>query len=173
MTGRIINYQAFEVQFQELIRKGYMTEEREITQQGELFYKTILSNPDKAKDVVKAIKEIAKSDFDTWWSIFPPHDGFNYQGKKFERSRGLRVDKDKCRELFLKMVNSQEYTASQIIQATMADVTTRKNASLRANENKLKYLQNSATYLRQKSFDGFVDEIVKEENVNTSNSVDI
>lgn len=142
-----------------LIRKGYLTEDNEVTLQGKDYYTALLSNSGKTAEVVKIRKNQIESDFESWWSIFPPTDAFTYKGVNFKGERGLRIHKLKCKETFCKLVNSGEYTAIQIIEATKADVSTRKEASVKLRENKLKYLQNSSTYLNQRSFDPYVDQL--------------
>ena len=56
------------------------------------------------------------------------------------------------------------------------DVLNKKENSVKAGENKLKYLQNSLTYLTQRSYEPYI-EIVKEgitiEDKPTSKGVDI
>ncbi len=55
------------------------------------------------------------------------------------------------------------YTAEQIIEATKTDVFMRKEASLKG-ENRLTFIKNSAAYLNQCAFDGYVGEQKPEES---------
>lgn len=178
--GNVIDYiqnDKLDLLMKELERKGYIDEVGNPTFQGRLLWESIALGQRNVGGIMKAEKKSVvkkiQEDFDRWWAAYPPTDGFEYGGRKFEKSRGLRVDKDKCKELFSKLIVS-EYTAEQVIEATKIDVETRKKASLNCGINNLKYFQNSATYLRQKSFDAFIEEISKKDNdFQTNNTIDI
>jgi hypothetical protein len=109
------------------------------------------------------ITEIVPSRFDDWWNVYPATDGFKHEGREFYRSRALRISKEDCKKKFDVIIAKGLYTADQIIEATKIDVETRKKASVREDKNKLTFLQNSATYLNQLSFDPFVELIGKKE----------
>ena len=72
------------------------------------------------------------------------------------------------------MILDNEFTAEQIINATSYDVNLKKERSFKKGSNQLKYLQNSHTYLLQKSFVGFlgmnIKEVVRKSNLG---SIDI
>ena len=113
-------------------------------------------------------------EFDKWWNIFPGNDKFTVRGRSFGPTRTFRVKKDGCRLLFNSMVVNEEFTSEQIIQATLYDINLKKSLSFKKGSNQLKYLQNSHTYLNQKTFEGFIGLEVKEEpTINSGGSVDI
>jgi hypothetical protein len=144
---------------QTLSRKGFIAESGTITVLGKEYLQSLTTQTSDLKAVIKTMHTKATESFDTWWSIFPGTDKFKVGSKVFEGSRGLRQKKDDCRELFKTLVNKGEYTAEEIIEATKLDIETRKKNSVKKSENTLKYLQNSYTYLNQRSFDGYVDDV--------------
>lgn len=158
---------------QTLYKKSWVDADYKPTLLGIELYNTIFTE-ESAQTIVKNKKKEAATKFDEWWAIFPPTDKFEYKGKVFSGTRGLRVSKDTCRELFEKWVKRGDYKAEQIIEATKVDVETRKQASLKEGRNKLTFLQNSATYLRNASFDPYVNTTFTEEVVtNLNNTVDV
>ncbi len=140
--------------YQGLIRKGLITEtEDKMTTQGKellVFMET--------KQSTKLVKHKAiTSDFDEFWKNYPGTDTFSYNGRSFTGSRSLRVDKDNCRTKFNKILLEGEYSATQLTEAMKYDVLQKKEASIRTGTNKLSYMQNSLTYLNQRSFEPFIE----------------
>jgi hypothetical protein len=119
--------------------------------------------------------KVESSEFDEWWSIFPPNDKFEVKGKKFGPTRAFKTKKDDCRTLFNKLILDEKFTAEEIINATKYDINLKKDRSYTTGSNQLKYLQNSYTYLYQKTFDGFVGMGTTEEPRKKTNlgSIDI
>lgn len=139
-------------------RKGLVTEEDKVSKKGMDILTFVSKKTNKT-----LIKEKPKTtDFDKWWEIFPSNDKFVVRNKSFGPTRAFKTNKDGCRLLFNKMVLDKEYTAEQIINATLYDVNLKKERSFKKNSNQLKFLQNSHTYLYQKTFSGFVDMKVEE-----------
>lgn len=135
-----------------LIRKGLVTKEGDITENGVKILDFVSKKTNK-----KLVKRVAvKDDFEEWWKIFPSTDIFEYKGRKFEGSRSLRTGKEKCRLLFNKYVLEKKYTKEEIINATLYDVELKKANSFRSGDNKLQYLNNSHTYLLQEVFEPFI-----------------
>ena len=159
--------------YQSLLRKGLISDVTlSITQTGRELLAYIDSD-DKA--VIKRTRQ-KSSDFENWWSVFPLTDNFEYKGRKFTGSRGLRRSREDCRIKFNKILAEGDYTAQQIVDATSLDIFLKKEASLKTGENKLTYLQNSLTYLTQRSYEPFVEMIqtgMKIPNAQPKGSVDI
>jgi hypothetical protein len=80
---------------------------------------------------------------------------------KFTGSRSLRQNKEDCKLKFNKILLEGDYTAAELIAALNYDVLQKKENSVKQRSNKLTYLQNSATYLNQRSFEPFI-ELIKE-----------
>lgn len=160
-----------EVIYKSMLRKGLITSDNKITKIGIeiLDFISKKTNRKFEKPKVHATK------FDEWWDIFPKNDKFTIKGKTYGPTRSLTAPKDTCKLLFDKMVLDGEFTAEQIIEATLYDINLKKERSYKTNSNQLKYLQNAATYLRQKTFSGFVGMGKKEEPKSNTNlgSIDI
>jgi len=136
-----------------LLRKGLITE-KGLSLKGKELLEFISENKigatlNKKKDTIDT--------FDTWWKAYPGTDTFKEGSKIFKGSRSLRVNKEKCRIKFNKILNEGEYDANILITAMLYDVTQKKQLSIKKNENKLTYMQNSLTYLNQRSYEPFIE----------------
>lgn len=143
---------------QSLVRKGLITEtEDKLTTLGIDLLKFIKS--EESTKIVK--KKPATTEFEEWWKEYPGTDIFTYKGKKFSGSRNLKRDRDECRLKFEKILLEGEYTAAQLTEALKFDVLQKKENSIKTGVNRLSYMQNSATYLNQRSYEPFI-ELIKE-----------
>jgi len=114
------------------------------------------------KDSSKFVKK--KNDvtlFEQWFKAYPGTDSFEYKNKTFTGCRSLRQNKDECRLKFDKILLEGEYSAETMIEALNYDVIQKKEQSIKNSTNKLTYMQNSLTYLNQRSFEPFI-ELIKE-----------
>lgn len=155
-----------------LIRKGYLDpKDNSVTELGKslLIGGSINEGIIKSKAEIKKVVDKIKSDFDKWWEVFPATDAI--KEINVVPTRGLRTQKEKCREIFKKMINNQEYTAEAIIKATQFDVQNRKNLSLRCKENKLTFLHNSAKYLNDRDFEPFIGQDITNKQPKKSGGV--
>lgn len=142
-----------EAMLQSLIRKGLVTEENKITILGQElldFMTTKIAAP-----IVR--KKPSTKEFDDWWEAFPSTDQFEYKGRIFTGSRGMRVQKEKCKLKFNAILNEGKYTAKQITEATKYIVILKKESSMKKRSNELTYLQNSLTFLEGGYFAPFVE----------------
>lgn len=144
--------------YQTLIRKGLISDKDEkITTLGKELLQFIDS-----KEQTKIIKrKPATSEFEDWWKAYPGTDTFKHKGKSFSGARSLRQNKDECRLKFDKILLEGEYTAADLIAALKFDVEQKKENSVKLGTNKLTYMQNSLTYLNQRSYEPFI-ELIKE-----------
>lgn len=139
---------------QSIIRKGLITEsEHKITTIGQ---ELIQFMTEKAPGKIIKHKP-STTEFEEWWKAYPGTDTFVYKSDKFSGSRSLRQDKDNCRIKFNKIILEGEYTAAQLIEAMKYDVTQKKENSVKTHINKLSYMQNSLTYLNQRSYEPFIE----------------
>jgi hypothetical protein len=140
--------------YQSLIRKGLVNDSGDkLTTIG----KDLLKFLDE-EDSVKFIKKKTSTDFfEKWWQAFPGTDKFSYKGKSFSGSRSLRQNKENCKIKFNKIILEGDYTAEQVINALLYDVEMKKEASIKQGTNKLTFMQNSLTYLNQRSFEPFIE----------------
>lgn len=140
-----------------LLRKELITEDNNLTLIGQDLLKFIDS-----KESTKIVKrKISDTDFNRWWKTFPGTDTFTYEGRKFTGSRSLRVNKEACRSKFNKILIEGEYTSQQLIDSLSFDVQQKVVYSVKTGQNKLSYLQNSLTYLNQRSYEPFIELINK------------
>lgn len=143
---------------QTLIRKGLISEtENKITTIGTELLVFIESKEEKK--IVK--RKPATSEFDKWWAAYPGTDTFAFNNRTFTGNRSLRQNKEECRLKFDKILLEGEYTAQELIDALLFDVKQKMHASYKTNTNKLTYMQNSLTYLNQRSYEPFI-ELIKQ-----------
>jgi hypothetical protein len=147
-----------EILAQGIYRKGLISGENKITLTGKNVLKFLKEEAPKDK-IIK--KKPASEDFERWWKAFPGTDTFKHKDKSFPGSRSLRRDVENCRLKFNAILSEGEYTADDLIAAVEFDVLQKKENSYKSGENKLKYMQNSLTYLTQRSFEPFI-ELVKQ-----------
>jgi len=136
-----------------LLRKCLITEEGKISILG----KNLLEFVETEAGTKLAKKKNPIEIFDLWWKAYPGTDNFTYKGKSFVGDRTIRVNKTKCREKFEAIVNEGEYSGQLLIDAMIFNVTQKKEKSLKSRENKLTYMQNSLTYLNQRSFEPYIE----------------
>lgn len=156
-------------------RKGLLSEDFKIT----LIGKSILGFlDDEGESEVKLNKKVVETDtFDAWWKAYPGTDTFTHKGQNFTGSRSMRMKKEDCKAKLISILEEGEYTIEDMIAALEFEVLQKKENSVKSKTNKLTFMQNSLTYLNQRTFESFI-ELVKqgvkivEEPLN-SGSVDI
>ena len=142
---------------QSLVRKGLITEEHKLTLQGEEILKFI----ETEGEAKIAKKKAPDTDFEEWWKAYPGTDTFAHKGMKFSGHRTLRQNKEECKLKFDKILLEGEYVAADLIAALNYDVLQKKENSVKQRSNKLTYMQNSLTYLNQRSYEPFI-ELIRE-----------
>lgn len=140
---------------QNLYRKSLITEKGEVTTMAKELL-TALASSHSPRDVIKRTRKEVDDQFETWWKTYPSTDMFDHAGKKFGGSRGLRQKKDECRIKFNAILLEGEHSAEDLIRALKREITLKKEQSVKDNENKMKYMQNTATYLNQRTFENFI-----------------
>lgn len=157
--------------YKTMVRKDLIIEDGSITRIGA----EVLTFVSKKTNKTFLKPKVEQGEFDRWWGIFPGNDKFAVRGREFGPTRSFKVKKEACRLLFNSMILEEEFTAQQIIDATEFDINLKKERSWKKNSNQLKYLQNSHTYLNQKTFSGFIGLKKKELIKSTGNtgSIDI
>jgi len=145
--------------FQGILRKGLITEKCTLTLSGKALLEFFKGDDCDTKLSVKT--KLKESDFDLWWKAYPGTDTFTHKGKTFQGSRSMRVKKDDCKVKLKKILDEGEYTINELIAALEYEVLQKKENSIKHNANKLSYMQNSLTYLNQRTFESFI-ELVRE-----------
>ena len=153
--------------YNSLLRKGLITEEEKLSTLGI----DILDFVSKKTNKKFVKKKVEKSEFDEWWEIYPSTDAFVLGTRKFSGTRGLRINKDKCRLEFVKILEEGTFTKEDIMCATVYDIKQRKSNSLKKGSNQLTFLQNSLTYLNQRAFEPFISLSKDKENYKPSPTI--
>lgn len=157
VSGLIENSLKIDAIHQGLTRKGLITDNGALTTIGV----ELLLFLDSKEETKLVKRKSATSDFELWYKAFPGTDTFTHKGKTFTGSRNLRKSPEDCRIKFDKILIEGEYTTKELIEALKFDVLQKKEASVKENTNKLKYMQNSLTYLNQRSYEPYI-ELIKE-----------
>lgn len=144
-TSIIGDSMKLEAIYQTLHRKALLTDDDKITIIGQELLDFMNS---KIVTTIVRNKPSTK-EFDLWWEAFPRTDEFEYKGRVFLGSRGMRVQKEKCKLKFNSIINEGKYSAQQIIDATNYVVNMKKEASFRKKSNELTYLKNSLSFLNE------------------------
>ena len=108
-----------------MVRKGLVSEEGKITILGADILNFVAKKTNRKFEKTK----VAETEFDAWWAIFPANDKFEIKGRSFGPTRAFRVKKEDCRLMFNTMILEKEFTAQEIIDATIYDVNLKKNLS--------------------------------------------
>lgn len=145
--------------FQTMVRKGLLTEEGKITLEG----KDLLKFLENTEEKPKLKKKKDEDPFLVWWLQFPGTDSFEYKGKKFKGDRALRRKKDDCKAKIMAILNEGEHTIEDLIAALKLEIFQKKENSIKTGQNKMSYMQNSLTYLNQKTYEPYI-ELVKAGN---------
>ena len=146
--------------YQSLIRKGLITDtDEKLTVLGKDLLEFV--GAQGGKKIIK--RKPATTDFEEWYKSYPGTDSFEYKGKTFKGTRAIRKGKDECRLKFDKILLEGDYTAEQLIAALKYEVTQKKESSIETNSNRLTFMQNSVTYLNQRSFEAYI-ELINEGN---------
>ena len=143
-----------EALYQGLYRRGLITDEHKISLRGQEMIKFI-EESDADEKLPK--RKIVTVDFDVWWKTYPGTDTFSHQGKTFAGSRSLRVKKDDCKKKFQAVIDEGEYTAKDMLEALKFEIEQKKQNSIKEKANKLTFMQNSLTYLNQRTFEPFIE----------------
>lgn len=161
---------------QTLVRKGLITDQGFITEEGRRVYDIIHSQGEgEVKEYKKEKKEKkvrVETDFDRWWNTYPATDNFVYKGKIFKGSQSKKIKKELCIAKFKEIIGEGKYTADDIIRATENHLQIAKEESYRRNDNKLSFIANSERYLRERMWEGYVGAVVKE-TPKTTGGIDI
>lgn len=143
--------------YQTLLRKGLVTEESKLTTMGtELL---LFMESKEPRKIVR--KKVDDSVFSEWWKAFPGTDTFTHKGVTFNGARSLRINESACRLKFEEIVLEGDRSAEELIGGLKYDVHQKKEMSVKTGINKLTYLQNSLTYLNQRSYEPFI-ELIKQ-----------
>jgi len=135
-----------------IIRKGLLVNNKLSVES--LEYLAFLDSPEQEKLIISKPKDDL---FIKWWQEYPGLDSFTYKGRSFKGSRALRVKKEDCRIKIKAILNEGEYTIDDLIGALKLEIQQKMENSLKTNQNKMSYMQNSLTYLNQRTWEPFIE----------------
>jgi hypothetical protein len=161
---------------QNLYRKSLTTEKGEVTTLGKNLLSSLSSSQTPRGDVMAETMKEVDWQFEKWWKAYPTTDAFTQFGRVFSGSRGLRLRKEECRKKFNEILLEGEYSAEDLIRALVREVNLKMQQSMKDNENKMKYMQNTLTYLNQRTFENFIlkeDEMQKTQLPINPGTIDI
>jgi hypothetical protein len=144
---------------QTLRRKGLLSENLKITIIGQSMIGFLDEEGTPETKLVK--KKQDSNSFDEWWKAYPGTDTFTHKSKDFTGTRSMRVKKDDCKAKLNSILSEGEYTIDEMIAALKYEVLQKKENSYASKTNKLSYMQNSLTYLNQRTFEPFI-ELIRE-----------
>jgi len=147
-----------EALYQGIYRKGLITVEDKLTLTGKAVLE-FLTTTEETTTLVR--KKKTDDEFDLWWKAYPGTDTFKINGKSFTGTRSLRNKKDECKIKLYKILEEGEYTVKELIEALEFEVNQKVNNSIKTGVNKMSFMQNSLTYLNQRTFEPFI-ELIRE-----------
>jgi hypothetical protein len=157
--------------YQGLVRKGLISEDCKIIKEGKSILEFI-STPIDEIDKFEKSKPIDDDAFNLWWFAYPSTDTFTYKGMSFSGCRNLKAAKEDCKIKLNKIIEEGENTMEQMVEALKFDVLQKKESSVKTRTNKLTYMQNSFTYLNQRTFEVYLEIIKSGVDQNQINSID-
>ena len=146
-----------EALYQGIYRKGLITVEDNLTLTG----KSLLEFTTTEETTTFVRKKKTNDAFDLWWKAYPGTDTFKINGKSFTGTRSLRAKKDECKIKLDKILDEGEYTIKELLEALEFEVNQKVNNSIKTGVNKMSFMQNSLTYLNQRTFEPFI-ELIRE-----------
>jgi hypothetical protein len=147
-----------EALYQGIYRKGLITVEDKLTLTGKAVLE-FLTTTEETTTLVR--KKKTDDEFDLWWKAYPGTDTFKINGRSFTGTRSLRNKKDECKAKLHKILDEGEYTIKELIEALEFEVNQKVNNSIKTGVNKMSFMQNSLTYLNQRTFEPFI-ELIRE-----------
>jgi hypothetical protein len=142
-----------EALYQSVLRKGLITTNDKLTLSG----KQVIDYLNTKEEDVKFVKKKDVTKFESWWAVYPSTDTFSYKNKVFSGTRSLKAKKEDCKIKFNKILDEGDYTVDELIKALQFEVDQKKENSIKTGANKLSYMQNSLTYLNQRTYESFID----------------
>jgi hypothetical protein len=149
-----------------LQRKGYAFEGK-ITTEGRELLESLKEKKVKTKKVVKYEDEFTK-----WWKTYPGTTEFTYKSRHFPGSRAIRINKEGCKSKFERIID-EGVSGEDMVKALEKEIEQKKEESIKTGQNKLNYMQNSLTYLNQRTFEPYLELIKKEPESQSKNTIDI
>lgn len=150
------------------IRKGLISDGK-LTILG----KELLEWLDKPEEIRFEKRKLDENVFEQWWEAYPKSDNFTYRNKSFKGGRGLRQKKDDCKIKLKAILDEGEHSMEDMIRSLNYEISQKMEKSYKEGRNCLSFMQNSLTYLTQRTFENFMEISKKEEKIEIFNGTDI
>lgn len=113
------------------------------------------------KIALKSIQPVYSDDYEQWWITYPASAKFQYKGRTFTSTRGLRDKKEEVYPLYQEARSI--FTAEQLLNALKVEIEERKIESWKSRNpdyNAMHYMKATAAYLRSGRYKLYIDEIM-------------
>lgn len=142
-----------------LLRDRFLVDDNGITETGRRVYLQIrdIAEGDCPVSGKKKVKEVKESRWKEVWKEYPSTANFSYKGMQFKSPRSLKKNELVCEQLYNAILAEKEVTEDQIIAAIITQVSLVKEESFNTGQNKMQYMSNFETYLRQREFMSFLE----------------
>ena len=150
------------------VRKGLIFNNK-LTKTGQ----ELLEWLDKPEDIIFEKKKLNDDVFNLWWESYPKLDSFTYRGKSFTGSRSLRLKKDDCKIKLKAILDEGEHSVEDLVRALNYEVTQKMEKSYKEGKNIMSFMQNSLTYLTQRTYENFIEISKMEEKSETFTGISI
>ncbi len=118
----------------------------------------------KGKVAVQVSAEVVDA-FNVWWKEFPATSKFTYKDMFFSGERVLKANKQVCLKLYAE--TSKELQKgwslpqtgdSMLLKALQVQLANIRIESYKTKQNRMQYLKNAETYLRQRAYEAWIGE---------------
>lgn len=150
--------------FQTLQRKGYLTPESHITDQGKKLHE-LLTDPVFCKDTTNLSKEVKKAkkdrnaQYSEWMKHYPATATWEDEEthKVWEDSRSLRKHTADTERMYVEIIEAGEFTHEEMCMALDFQVEIFHRDSRRERQNKMHYFQATPAYLNQETYRKWIE----------------
>lgn len=120
----------------------------------------------KVKKIKPEVSKEVQEAFEIWWKGYPANSKLEYKDKKWPGDRTLRANKQVCLKLYNNAIieigkgwtDPVPTAASMICLALQVQLANIKIESYKTGQNKMQYMKNCETYLRQKAYEPWIGE---------------
>lgn len=152
-SGILDVYTPMPISYNTLRRLKYLDSSNNITDLGLETYRNIISsNIDEDTYLDRA--------FEDWWKEYPANDSIG----SFMETRKIRTNRRRAKELYLSLTKSGSISPDLLLSALKKEVAYRIRTS-QPNNNALKYMQSPSVWLNNRSYENFLEEEPKTENL--------
>lgn len=160
-NGMLVHYRPKDDVYYDLMALELLTKNKSISKKGRKFLEEFW---DKAS--ITNHKSGLNDKFEEFWKAFPRTDAHS---TFVATRRDIRSSKTKAKNEFVRTVQEKGVSADNLIQAIKKDVDWRKSQS-KFGENKLTYIKNPASWLKDELYVSFLEEGSDESSLNNKHT---